>query len=257
MPGTIGWPSQHIGDTHIMTNQNAGASQPAINAPTVVLVLAAVFIAAHVWQTFLTEEEQLDFLLTYSFIPARYATTGDFASFAFPGGIGADIWTFVTYMFLHADWVHLAVNGFWMLAFGSVVARRMGAVMFFVFSAICAVAGAALHLGLYWAEPVPMIGASAAISGQMAGAVRFIFSRPSNLLQASRMRTEHLRADSLMQVFSNPRALAFLGVWIGINAFFGLTSSVFSDQQIAWEAHLGGFVAGLLLFGLFDRYRAS
>lgn len=236
-----------------MTQSTSRPPEPAINAPTVVLVLAALMVAAHVGQTYATLDRQIYILSSFAFIPARYLPADAPGAMVLPGGIAADLWTFVTYAFLHADWLHLIVNGFWMLAFGSVVARRMKALRFLAFSALCAIGGAAIHLAIYWGEPVPMIGASAAISGQMAGAVRFIFARPSNLFQASRMHPEHLRADSLAQVFSNPRALTFLAVWVGINLFFGLTSSVLGDYRIAWEAHLGGFFVGLVLFGLFDR----
>ena len=52
----------------------------------------------------------------------------------------------------------------------------------------------------------------------------------------------------------NPRVLAFVGVWFGLNLLFGIGSFaiVGVDQSIAWEAHFGGFFAGLLLFSLFD-----
>ena len=83
---------------------------------------------------------------------------------------------------------------------------------------------------------------SGAISGLMAGAVRFIFSRPSNLLQASRMRPEHMRADTLFEVLRNPQAVTFLVVWAGINLLFGLNSELLPgvDSSVAWEGHLGG-----------------
>src|SRR5262245_65853199 len=89
-----------------------------------------------------------------------------------PSG-GADVWTFVTYAFIHADWTHLLVNSIWLLPFGSAVARRFGAVRFLAFFAVAAAAGAALHLATHAGEQFPMIGASAAISGTMAAAMRF------------------------------------------------------------------------------------
>ena len=236
---------------------HATPSTKAINAPPIVLGAIAAFVAIHVYRGFLSGVEDLNVILTFGFIPARYLSYDGGSAGLLPGGALADIWTFVTYNFLHGDWLHLIVNSFWMLAFGSVVARRIGAIPFVVFSLLCAAAGAFLHLYLYWGEVVPMIGASAAISGQMAGAVRFIFARPSNLFQASRMEPQHLRAESLMQVLRNPRALIFLGVWTALNVFFGINSEALpgADNTIAWEAHLGGFFAGLILFGAFDRIR--
>ncbi len=63
-----------------------------------------------------------------------------------PGGFGADVWTFVTYSLLHGSWMHLGVNGVWLLAFGSAVARRFGVLRFLSFFAVTAAAGAAMHL---------------------------------------------------------------------------------------------------------------
>ena len=240
-----------------MSERTEKVSQPAINAPYVVLILIGCFVAVHLYRAYLPDESDLLLLLRFAFIPARYDLPVTISPEWIQGGRGAEVWTFLSHAFLHADWLHLAVNSFWMLAFGSVLARRLGTLRFLAMSAVCAVAGAALYLAMHWQGYVILIGASGAISGQMAGAVRFIFSRPSNLLQASRMRPEHMRADSLVEVFRNPRAVLFLAVWVGINLFFGLNSELLPgvDSGIAWEGHLGGFLAGLLLFGLFDRGR--
>jgi len=238
-----------------MSDRTDGRQAPAINAPTVVVVTIALLVAVHFYRSTLTRGEDIALLLQFAFIPARYLSDAGLIYSDLPADLAVRAWTFVSYAFLHGDWLHLAVNSFWMQAFGSVVARRFGAVRFALFSLICAVAGVALHLALYWGEVVPVVGASAAISGQMAGAVRFIFARPSNIFQASRMRPEHMQRQSLWQVFSNPRALGFLGVWIALNLLFGVSSSLISgvESQIAWEAHLGGFFCGLLFFDLFDR----
>ena len=97
---------------------------------------------------------------------------------AWPGGLAADIWTFVTYAFLHGDLNHLVFNSIWLLAFGSPVARRFGTWRFLVFFAPSAAAGGALvHLATHFGQLLPMIGASAAISGAMAAVTRFVFRR--------------------------------------------------------------------------------
>src|SRR4029077_3517014 len=112
--------------------------------------------------------------LTCAFIPARYDNSLVLGG-TLPGGFGAEIWTFVTYSLIHADWTHLGVNAMWLLPFGSAVARRFGALRFLAFYAVTAAAGAAVHLATHVGEQYPMIGASAAISGTMAAAIRFAF----------------------------------------------------------------------------------
>ena len=132
--------------------------QAAINAPAVVVALLAVLVAIQAILSFLSDEAYTYAILLFSFLPARY-DTHVVQPFAWPGGSAADIWTFVTYAFLHGDWIHLGVNGVWLLAFGSAVAWRFGTLRFLVFSAICAACGAALHLAFHWGEMMPVIGA--------------------------------------------------------------------------------------------------
>ncbi len=104
-----------------------------------------------------------------------------------------------------------------------------------------------------------MIGASAAISGAMAAAMRFIFQRGGPLETwrdgAGEGEAYKVPAVPLLATFRDPRFLLFLGVWMGLNALFGIGVVSFGGepgQQIAWQAHIGGFLAGLLLFTAFD-----
>ncbi|MEM8813028.1 MAG: rhomboid family intramembrane serine protease [Pseudomonadota bacterium] len=231
------------------------AREPIVNIPAVVLVLGAIFALIHLVRVqFLIPDQDLVLFLWFSFIPGRYLaeTAG-----LFPGGIAADAWTFATYAFLHGDVTHLLVNLFWMAAFGSALARRFGTTRFLIFSAACAAAGAGLHLWIYWGEMVPVIGASAAISGHMAGVARFGFAPGGPLmrgLRASGDRTWHVPALSVLQTFSNRNALIFLGIWFAINFLFALGAGPLLGEgtRIAWEAHAGGFIAGLLLFRFLD-----
>src|SRR5580704_5446030 len=121
----------------------------------------------------LTDEQDLQFLLTFAFIPARYSS--DVAVGALPGGFGAELWTFFTYAFLHADLLHIGLNLAWLLPFATALARRFGAWRYVMFMLVTAAAGALAHLASHPGAMVPMIGASAAISGAMAAAMRFIF----------------------------------------------------------------------------------
>lgn len=218
--------------------------------------LVMVLIGIHVVRALLPSTLDLQAIWLFGFIPARY-DSGVFHG-QFPGGIGANIWTFVTYALLHADMSHIGFNILWFLPFGSAVARRFGPLRFFLFMAVTAIAGAAAHLLTHAGEVAPMIGASAAVSGAMAAAIRFAFARGSFLS----FRRRNADADTAAQVpalplwrsLQNPRVLGFLAVWFGINIIFGMGSIAIGApaQSIAWQAHIGGFAAGLLLFSLFD-----
>jgi membrane associated rhomboid family serine protease len=229
--------------------------EPIFNVPTIVTVLIAVMVLLHgVREWMLSVEDDNDLLWLLAFVPARYESSV-FGAGAYPGGLAADVWTFVSYAFLHGSWTHLALNSVWLLAFGTPVARRFGPSRFVMFFALAAAGGALAHLAAYSGQRVPMIGASAAVSGFMAAAIRFAFQRggPLRLLGNNPDDAYRVPALPLAAVLRDPRALAFLGVWFGLNLLFGLGSfGLDSGQAIAWQAHIGGFVAGLLGFAAFD-----
>lgn len=230
-------------------------AEPAINIPAVVVGVVVVLAIVHAVRTWLlTDQQDIEFLLNFAFIPARYDSSAVLGG-ALPGG-GADVWTFVTYAFIHGDWTHLGINTIWLLPFGSAVARRFGTSRFLAFFAVTAAAGAALHLATHAGEPYPMIGASAAISGTMAAAMRFAFQKggPLGLIRHGDEDAYQVPAIPLSGVLRDPRVVLFLAVWLGINILFGLGSFPItgSEQPVAWQAHIGGFLAGLLLFAWFD-----
>jgi membrane associated rhomboid family serine protease len=191
----------------------------------------------------------------FGFIPKRYDTT--LLDVTFPGGAGAKVWTFFTYSLLHANFSHIGFNVLWLLPFGSALARRFGPWRFYLFMAVTAAAGALAHLVTHEHALAPMIGASASVSGTMAAAIRFAFVRGS-FLSFSRGDADaaaKVPALSLWRALKNGRVLAFLAVWFGVNIIFGIGSLAIGmdeGQSVAWQAHIGGFFAGLILFALFD-----
>lgn len=226
-----------------------------LNVPAAIVVLLAVLGLVQLLLMFvLTAEQTTEFLLLFAFIPARY----DFSvlsDVAWPGGWAADIWTFVTYALIHANLTHLIFNAVWLLAFGSPVARRFGPLRFTAFMAVTAAAGAAAHLATHFGELLPMVGASAAISGAMAAAARFAFQRGGPLeMWRDRAEASRVPAAPLSVSLRDARVIAFLLVWFGVNILFGVFSMGMPgvEQAIAWQAHIGGFLAGLLAFAAFD-----
>ena len=231
--------------------------EPIFNVPLVVMATIGVLVLIHALRMFvLTDEQDVNFLLTFAFIPARFGGDGGFTG-AFPGGFAADLWTFFTYAFIHADLMHLGLNLAWLIPFGTALARRIGAWRYTVFMLVMAAIGALAHLVTHFGDMEPMIGASAAISGAMAAALRFVF-QPGGPVAHWRERSEdayRIPAAPLAATLRDPRFLLFLGVWLGLNALFGVGTISFGTevgQTIAWQAHAGGFFAGLLLFDAFD-----
>lgn len=232
------------------------AREPILNVPAIIVALVAGMGLIHAVTTLLlTERQTNDVLLLFAFIPARYDGSLPLGE-AWPGGLAADVWTFVTYALLHGDLSHLLFNLIWLLAFGSPVARRFGPWRFLAFFVACAAGGALMHLVTHFGQFLPMIGASAAISGAMAAAMRFAFQRsgPLALWRSPNGQAYRVPAISLIACFKDPRVLAFLLVWFGVNALMGLGTFAMPGMEhaIAWQAHIGGFIVGLVAFALFD-----
>lgn len=169
---------------------------------------------------------------------------------------GPRLWTVLTYGLLHGSWLHLASNLLWLAAFGSPVARRLGAARFLNLMALSTIGGALLHWLARDLDVLPLVGASAAVSGAMAAAARFVFApgrRFGSLGDDAVVRA--IPAERLGQLRRNSRALIFIAIWFVTNFLFGsgLVPILGEDASIAWEAHIGGFVVGLLLFPLLDR----
>lgn len=250
--------------------------EPAINAPVPLLIMMALILLIHAGRSFLIEpfgETDLVILRELAFVPARFcdwlglaevetirdelSRRSDPASavrlqlaIIFLDG-NARLWSLLTYAFLHAGWEHAVINSLWMLAFGAPVFRRFGGLRALVFLAATSVAAAVFHGLLNSEEVLPVIGASGGVSGLTAAAMRFVLAGEGPL----DLGGAHYRpAPPLSVALRDPRVLVFLGVWFGINLLGGLGLPLAADtgQTIAWEAHVGGFLAGLLLFQLFD-----
>jgi len=225
--------------------------QPIFRVPAAVLLLILLLVGCHVARTLLTPERSLAWINQYAFIPARYS-----AAFLSQHGIdGGSLvergLSFLTYMLLHNDYTHLAINCLWLLAFGPIVARRFGPVLFLVFFMICGVAGAATHLAFNWGSLEPVIGASAAISGLMAAGIRLL---PT---QRPPWAADGPPAEAAMLPLWSRQIFLFTLIWVALNVVAGFTGLGMAGEAglIAWQAHLGGYAAGLLLSGPFDALR--
>ncbi|MGD9545724.1 MAG: rhomboid family intramembrane serine protease [Methylocystis sp.] len=219
--------------------------EPIFNLPaatkTLIVILATIqFVVAYGPPEFSNW-----LLVTFAFIPARVTLEG-----------GAEFATMLTYFFLHGDWTHLIVNVLALAAFGTPVERRFGSLRYVLFLAASAFAGALFFLALHPDEIAPVVGASGAISGTMGAIVRFAFTPGARL--ADRRRSSPYDGGSnftsLSQLRLNRQAMFFLVAWLAVNVLLGaFPQAVGVSSAIAWEAHVGGFLFGLLFFGVFDR----
>jgi membrane associated rhomboid family serine protease len=227
--------------------------QPIFNLPAVVTGLIALLIAIHAGRAFiLSQDADLQVILDFAFIPIRETHLDAYSDLAAIGQ-GARVWTFLSYALLHADWGHVLINSVWLAAFGSPVARRFGALRFLAFAALGAVAGVALHLAIYPMSVAPVIGASAGISALMAGAARFIFQPQGPMWSLGGFDAYRQPAAPLSVLIRDGRVMMFIGAWFVVNLIFGLTGGAgLASGAVAWAAHVGGFVAGLLFFRIFD-----
>ena len=217
--------------------------EPVFNMPRVVIALIAICVGIHLLRLYVLDAEQ-DFglLVRAAFIPIRY-------SGAFP----IDLYAFtspVSYSLLHGSIAHLAVNMIWLAAFGSPLANRIGPLRFVLFWIVTSIAAAALHYVIYPMSQAPLIGASGAISGMMGAAARFGF-RIDRSSGQSAFGGPVLPISTVLRMRGT---VAFLAVWMVINLVTGLVGFVPGEEsQIAWEAHIGGFVVGFFFVSSFDR----
>jgi membrane associated rhomboid family serine protease len=269
-----------------MQIKGSARREPVFNLPAIVTATIIVLAAIHlIRSTLLSPSFDFELLLDYAVVPARWTAAWDpsqaeailhaagndlsgqeaalrqaLARYVLSEG-SAKPWTTMTYAFLHGSWAHVLLNAVWLAAFGTPVARRCGARRFLLLGALCAIGGALAHTLVDPLSVAPMIGASAAVSGWMAAAARFVFAphrsdpfRPGGISEA------HERPrQSLGEIVRNRSAAMFLAIWFATNLIAGFAAAPLgiTESSIAWEAHLGGFLVGFLLFPSFDRSGAS
>jgi membrane associated rhomboid family serine protease len=213
------------GDPHGPAPGRRGGREPVFNAPGAALGLVALILGGYAVQTRFPLEAVVD-------------------AFAFsPQALAQGRWqTLITALFIHGGWGHALTNAAFALAFASPVARffgetARGVAIFFLFYVLC---GALSSLGYAAVHPggaTPLVGASGAVSALMGAAARLIDGR-----------------GRVGRIFSSA-VLGLGGAWLVVNLLIGLLGSGFTPgaggAEVAWEAHLAGFLAGVLLIGPF------
>jgi membrane associated rhomboid family serine protease len=224
--------------------------EPIFNVPAAVVVVLALLVVVHVALAQVTDVDDEHLIWVLAFVPARYVGFAD----QIPGGPLASWTSFVTHQLVHGDITHLAINCAWLLVFGSPVARRIGGGRFFIFALVCGIAGALFFMLVRWGEAVPMVGASGAISGLMGAGFRLLLPAIDNgEFHEMRESPRSVRLATLAECFRSRRLMLAVVAFVIVNFLIAFAAPVVTDAAgIAWEAHLGGFAAGLLLLGAFD-----
>ena len=200
------------------------AAEPLFNAPTAVLVVVASIVLTYLLQSLSPDPDAV--------IAALGLTSLQFAQ--------GRVWGLVTVMVVHASWTHALLNGLGALAFGAPVARWFGrgqARRFFTFYLACGVISSLGYVALHWGRPDMVVGASGAISGLMGAASRLLDRRGA--LAPFRSRT----------VIGMAAAWGFINLLMAM----GWIDAGSGGAPVAWEAHLAGYAAGLLLISPFSR----
>jgi len=248
------------------------------NLPGVVTVLLATLFLVHFARVVLPGEIDIQVLASFAFVPARFGMLLDasgvvaalnalarvsdgqaqLAQFFLTYGSPSTLWlTPISYALLHGSWTHLLLNSVWLLAFGAPVARRFGATRFLALNLGGAVAGALAQFAVNPFELNPMVGASAAISACFGAAARFVFL-PGAFARDPRAEGAPPPLASFGEMVRNRQILSFVGFWFALNLFTGLSGQgTIADAPIAWQAHIGGFLLGLLAAPLFDLRRKA
>jgi membrane associated rhomboid family serine protease len=236
----------------VPTDKGETRRQPVFLLPAVVTALCLAMVAIEVARSWLVNESMdLHIVSWLAFFPFRLIEPA-----AFEGGWLPIVWTPFTHAFLHAGWDHLLMNVAWLAIFATPVTNRYGANSMLAIFFIGAVVGALAFAVTTLPQPQLLIGASGGVAGLTGAAVRFIFQPPVVAVDPDTGERRMLgrRLASLTDVLRSPNARLFSIVWLVLNGIVPLLPALTGMQVgIAWQAHIGGFLAGFLLVPLFER----
>ena len=213
--------------------------EPGAGPALVTWALLALNVGAFLLEVSRPANALQAFVTAWGVVPREYSAGRDLAPL-----IPLPFWsTLLTSMFLHGGWLHLGGNMLYLFIFGDNLEHRMGHVKFLVFYLLCGIAAGGAHIVFNADSNVPTVGASGAISGVLGG---YLLLFPKN-------RVRVLTRGGIAHV----PALFVLGFWILIqvvnSAGAMATTSDTGGGGVAYLAHVGGFLAGLLLVRLFAR----
>jgi rhomboid family protein len=219
-----------LGDDNIR-----GGPPPLVNWALIALNVLVFFLELSQG----SEARLQSFITAWGVVPREYSTGHDIAPY-----IPLPFWsTLITSMFLHGGWAHILGNMLYLWIFGDNLEAAMGHARYLIFYMVCGIAAGLAQIASGPHSSVPSVGASGAISGVLAG---YLVLFPRN-------RVRVLMRGGVVAV----PAFVMLGLWILIQFISGLGSLARTEETggVAYMAHIGGFVAGLVLVKLFTAGR--
>ncbi|MBI4446950.1 MAG: rhomboid family intramembrane serine protease [Acidobacteria bacterium] len=215
---------------------------PSRSYPIMTVSLILANIAAFLYELSLPPRALESFVFLYGVVPARFQFLSEYPLEVMQT---TSINVFAA-MFLHGGWVHLLGNMWYLWIFGDNVEDRMGHFRFLIFYLVCGIAASLAHIFFNISSEIPSIGASGAVAGVLGA---YLLSYPF-----ARILTV-LPFFLFWPVVELP-ALLVLGFWFFVQLMNGTAAVTIAAQTtggVAWWAHVGGFVAGMILIGAFAR----
>jgi membrane associated rhomboid family serine protease len=210
---------------------------PRRSFPIVTLLLIVVNVAVFFYQVSLPPRAAQAFIMTYGVVPAKI-------QLAFGGQhytMAQALIPLFTCMFLHAGWMHIIGNMWFLWIFGGNVEDRMGPVAYLFFYLLCGVGSSIAQTAFSWGSHLPALGASGAIAGVLGAYI--IFFPGSQILTLVTLFIFWFRA--------RVPALVFIGLWFLVQFLSGVgalgATGGDASGGVAWWAHVGGFLLGMLL----------
>jgi membrane associated rhomboid family serine protease len=227
--------------------------QPVFLLPLAVTALCGLLLAIQLADSLVLNDQGREAVLTWlAFVPYRAIDPA-----GVDGGLWPLLWTPFTHAFLHGGWEHVGLNVVWLAIFATPITQRYGAARMYVLFLGGAFIGALAFAATTLPQVQVLVGASGGIAALTGAATRFIFQPPVVAVDPDTGERKLLgrKLATLGEFVRNPTARFFALTWLVLNGIVPIIPMFTGSDavQIAWQTHIGGFLAGLLLVPLLER----